>query len=52
MNISLREEIDTKFFSFYLTPADEEHREGAPARITLEKDAHGIPLRLPVEFMV
>lgn len=26
MNISLREEIGTKFFSFYLTPADEAHR--------------------------
>lgn len=29
MNISLREEIGTKFFSFYLTPADEAHRGSA-----------------------
>lgn len=29
MNISLREEIGTKFFSFYLTQADEVHRAGA-----------------------
>ena len=29
MNISLREEIGTKFFSFYLTPADESHHASA-----------------------